>query len=59
MTVTLDIVPDDENPYALLTARKARNREDPPLAQVRVASSFRLSESSAAAWIEDGFRRPE
>jgi hypothetical protein len=59
IAVTLDIVPDDDNPYAVLTAREARNREGPPLAQVRVASSFMLSEASASAWIEDGFRRPE
>ena len=59
LTVTLDIVPDDEHPFALLTAREARNRDDPPLAQVRVASSFKLSEASAGAWIADGFRPPE
>lgn len=59
MTVTLDITPDEENPYALLTAREARNREDPPLAQVRVAASFKLTEATATAWIENGFRRPD
>ena len=59
MTVTLDIVPDDEHPYGLLTALQARKRDQPPLAQVRVASSFKLSEASAIAWIEDGFRVPE
>ena len=59
VNVTLDIVPDEEHPYALLTASDARKREDPPLAQVRVPSSFRLSEASAIAWIEDGFQRPE
>ncbi len=59
VTVTLDIVPDEENPYATLTATEARKRDDPALAQVRVASSFKLTEASALAWIEDGFRRPE
>ena len=59
MTVTLDIVPDDEHPYGLLTALHARKRDESPLAQVRVASSFKLSEASAIAWIEDGFRVPE
>ena len=59
IAVTLDIVPDDDNPYAILTAREARNCDDPPLAQVRVASSFKLSETSASAWIADGYRRPE
>ena len=56
VTVTLDIVPDDENPYAMLTATEARKRDDPPLAHVRVASSFKLTEASALAWIENGFR---
>ncbi len=59
ITVTLDIVPDEENPYAMLTAVEARKRDDPPLAHVRVASSFKLTEASAMAWIEDGFRPPE
>ncbi len=59
ITVTLEIVPDDENPYAMLTARAARNRDDPPLAQVRVAASFKLNEASAGTWIEGDFRRPE
>ena len=52
LTVTLDVVPDEEHPYAMLTAREARNRDGPPLAQVRVASSFKLNEASAAAWVE-------
>ena len=59
VTVTLDIVPDEENPYAMLTATEARKRDEPPLAQVRVASSFKLTETSALAWIEGGFRVPE
>jgi len=59
ITVTLDIVPDDENPYAILTASEVRKRNDPPLAEVRVAASFKLSEASGIAWIEDGFRPPE
>jgi hypothetical protein len=59
LSVTLDIVPDDEHPYAVLTACDARNRDRPPMAQVRVASSFRLNEASALAWIEDDFGQPE
>ena len=58
ITVTLDIVPDEEHPYATLTAREARNRDGATLAAVRVASTFRLTEASAMAWIEDGFRAP-
>ncbi len=56
--VTLDIVPDEEHPYAMLTARESRSHDQAPLAQVRVASSFKLNEASAAAWIEDGFKVP-
>jgi hypothetical protein len=53
--VTLDIVPDDDNPFALLTALDDTGIE---LAQVRVAPSFKLNQISAATWIENGFRRP-
>ena len=59
ITVTLDIVPDEDNPYAQLTAREARHRDQLPLAEIRVSSSFKLTEASALAWIEDGFRQPE
>lgn len=53
--VTLDIVPDDEFPYALLTAIDAGGEE---LAQARVPASFKLSATSAIKWIEGGFRAP-
>lgn len=55
LTVSLDIVPDDEHPYALLSARDDGGDE---LAQVRVAPSFKLSRASAVAWAEGGFARP-
>lgn len=55
VTVTLDIVPDEVEPYALLAALDADGQ---PLAQVRVSPGFRLHAASAAAWIEGGFRRP-
>ncbi len=58
IVVTLDIVPDEESPYATLTARAARDRDSMPLAQYRVAASFALSEASALAWIDDDYRRP-
>lgn len=51
--VTLDIVPDDEFPYALLTAISAGGDE---LAQTRAPASFKLSSTSAIKWIEGGFR---
>jgi hypothetical protein len=53
--VTLDIVPDDDNPYALLTAHCADGDQ---LAQVQVAPTFKLSRESAIAWVENDFRRP-
>lgn len=59
IVVTLDIVPDEDSPYATLTARPAREREGAPLAEVRVAASFKLTDASAIAWIESGYRRPE
>jgi len=53
--VTLDIVPDDDDPHALLSAHDADGTE---LARVRVAANFRLSAASAAAWIAGDYRRP-
>lgn len=53
--VLLDIVPDEDDPYALLSARDA---DGEPLAQLRVRADFRLNDRSAAAWIESGFARP-
>jgi hypothetical protein len=53
--VTLDIVPDDDDPHAMLAAHDAFGE---PLAQVRVAAGFRLSLASATAWIEGGYGKP-
>lgn len=52
VTVSLDIVPDDDNPYAVLSAHDANGDE---LAQKRVAPSFKLSRASAVGWVESGF----
>lgn len=54
--VTLDIVPDEEHPYAMLSAHDADNTE---LAKVRVSAGFKLSQSSASDWIENDFRNPD
>ncbi len=59
ITVALDIVPDEENPYAMLTAFEARKHDVPPLATMRVSAVFKLTDSSALAWIDGGFRLPE
>ena len=53
--VTLEIVPDEEHPYALLSAI---GRDGEQLAQVRVAASYKLSPSNATAWIENDYRKP-
>lgn len=55
LKITLDIVPDEDEPYALLTALDAFGEQ---LAQVQVAANFKLSKASAASWVENEFRRP-
>lgn len=55
ISVTLDIVPDEDDPHALLAAADGNGEQ---LAQVRVSPGFKLSIASASAWIDDGFRRP-
>jgi hypothetical protein len=54
VTVTLDIVPDEDNPSAMLSAVDAAGAQ---LAQVRVAPGFKVNSASASAWIENEFRR--
>ena len=53
--VTLDIIPDDEHPYALLTAIDEAGER---IAQVRTSAAFKLSPSTAVAWVENDFRKP-
>ncbi|MDO8933233.1 MAG: hypothetical protein Q7U97_12625 [Rhodocyclaceae bacterium] len=53
--LTLDIVADEDDPHALLTAHDASGER---LAQVRVGAGFKLNKASANAWIEAGFRQP-
>ncbi|MGA8513367.1 MAG: hypothetical protein WB821_01175 [Burkholderiaceae bacterium] len=53
--VSLDIVPDEDNPYALLSAHDATGDA---LAQVKVAPSFKLNRASAVAWVEADFSSP-
>ncbi len=53
--VTLDIVPDDDDPHAWLAARDAQGED---LARVRVGAAFKLTTASAAAWVESDFARP-
>jgi hypothetical protein len=53
--VTLDITPDEDDPYATLAAFDADGGE---LARVRVGANYRFSSANVEAWIAGGFRRP-
>jgi hypothetical protein len=53
--VTLDIVPDEFEPHALLAAL---DEEGEPVAQVRVRPDFKLNSASAIRWIDSGFAQP-
>jgi len=55
LTVKLDIDPDEDNPTATLSAVDAFGEE---VASVRVRPDFKLTTSSASAWIEGGFGKP-
>jgi hypothetical protein len=54
ITVKLDITPDEDDPYAELSAFDVHGDE---LGRVRVGAGFRLSAASASAWIDDDFRK--
>ena len=54
VTVNLDIVPDEDNPYATLSAQDDSGEL---LAELKVAPSFKLNRSSAVAWVDGGFAR--
>jgi hypothetical protein len=53
--VTLDIVPDEDDPYATLAAFDADGGE---LARVRVGANYRFSNANVEAWVANDFRRP-
>ncbi|MBX3625772.1 MAG: hypothetical protein KF892_12215 [Rhizobacter sp.] len=56
LEVTLDIVPDEDDPHALLAAYDVARAQ---LAQQRVAPTFKLSLARATAWVEGGFGKPD
>lgn len=56
LCITLDIIPDEDDPSATLSAQDEAGTE---LARVRVAPNFNLTRASAAAWIGNGFRKPD
>ncbi len=55
LLITLDIVPDEYEPYALLAAADAAGEQ---VAEVRVEANFKLSAKSAQAWVDNDFRAP-
>ena len=54
-TVTLDIVADEFDPHALLSAADGDGQQ---VAQVKVSAGFKLNTASALRWAESGFARP-
>jgi len=54
VTVTLDVVPDEDAPFAILAARDASGAE---LASHRVPAGHRLTARSAAEWVAAGCPR--
>ncbi|WP_175716175.1 hypothetical protein [Burkholderia anthina] len=55
VSVTLDIVPDEFEPYAEL---KAFDPYGELLADAKVSPGFKLNKASAQRWVESGFERP-
>ncbi|MBY0463795.1 MAG: hypothetical protein K2W33_02505 [Burkholderiales bacterium] len=53
--VMLDITPDDDAPYAVLSAH---DRFGECLAQVTVDAGFKLNDRSAEAWVRQGYKAP-
>ena len=53
--VPLDIVPDEENPQATLSAHDEAGEL---LAEIKVPPSFKLNRASAVAWAESHFSPP-
>ena len=56
ISVTLDIVPDEDDPHAMLAAENAAGDS---LARIRVSPAFKLNVRSAAQWIESEFAKPK
>ena len=55
-TVNLDIVPDEDNPYATLSAY---DEGGDLLAEHRTAASFKLNRASAERWAANSFEKPK
>jgi len=55
VTVSLDIFPDEDNPYATLSAQ---DEGGDALPAVKVGAGFKLNRQSAQAWVDAGFVKP-
>jgi hypothetical protein len=55
ITVLLDIVPDDDNPFAVLTAQ---DEGGDTLAEVKIEAGFKLNRQTAQAWVDACFAKP-
>ena len=55
IVVALDIVLDEEDPHALLSATDIDGTQ---LAQIKVRPDFKLNSNSAHAWIEHDYSKP-
>jgi hypothetical protein len=55
VTVLLRIVPDEDNPYAVLSAQ---DEGGDALAEVKVAAGFKLNRQTAQAWVDAEFAKP-
>lgn len=55
VTVLLDIVPDEDHPYAVLSAQ---NQDGDVLAQIKVDAGFKLNRVSAQDWVDAEFTPP-
>jgi hypothetical protein len=57
--VQLDIVPDDDDPHALLSATDVSSGPGGDcVARCRVAPNFKLNAASASRWVDSGFAKP-
>jgi hypothetical protein len=54
-TVTLDVVPDEDEPHAWLAATSAAGSS---LARLQVRPDFKLNQASANRWVQAGFAKP-
>jgi hypothetical protein len=53
--VCLDIVPDEDDPHAVLSASSAGGEE---LGRARVEAGFKLTAAAATRWVESEFQQP-